>query len=67
MRYLFFTYIAQNNLKIAHGNLWGEWEKFPSNSEIKGIAKSRNPDMEAVITGWQEFNSEDDFNTFTGA
>jgi len=67
MRYLFFTYIAQNDIRVAHGNIWGKWEKFPSNTELKEIAEERNPGLSAVITGWKEFKAEEDWDAFTGA
>ena len=66
MRLLFFTYIAQSNETLANGNIWGKWESFPSNASLKEIAEERNPGLIAVITGWREFETEADFNAFTG-
>lgn len=64
-RRLFFTYIATSGTAIAHGNIWGNWDAFPSHSEVQQIARERNsPDMDIVITGWNEFKNKEDFERF---
>jgi len=68
MRYFFFSYIWTGTTQAGNGNLWLEYETFPPNAELKKIAAERCPEKaNVVITSWSEFETEQDYRSFTGA
>ncbi|MCK4818464.1 hypothetical protein KA005_22025 [bacterium] len=66
MRYFFFTYRADDSCsrQYAYGNIFIALETFPRNVDMRAIAEKRNPGLTAIITSWQEFKTEEDFNNF---
>lgn len=69
MRYFFFSYNVQNDKKVGRGNIGIMKETFPSDDELREIAAERNPEMTSdniIITGWNEFKSEEDYYSFFG-
>lgn len=66
MRYFFFNYIVSNDTHHAYGNIWFESETFPSNSILKAKAIEKFSGMSAVVMGWQEFKSRNDYVSFCG-
>ncbi len=66
-RYLFFSYTCISDTHHGTGNLWGDFDSFPSNDMLKSKAKLSSVEgCTIVITGWNEFKSKEDFNAFTG-
>jgi len=69
MRYFFVVYLAESSTRRATGNLYFEASKFPSNKEIKELARDKKDvcDMSIVVTGWQEFKNKEDYDNFRSA
>lgn len=72
MRQFFFTYRADtpDGRRAVVGNLYFECSEFPSNGVLRAAAgeKARaalGPDACVILTGWQEFKSKEDYDSFT--
>ena len=67
MRYFLFTYTGVTDVQSSVGNLWGEFDSFPSNAFLKSEAAEDSGlnDADIVITGWNEFKSKEDYDSFS--
>ena len=69
MRYCLFHY-TWSNAKLdqtGDGNLFVDFNKFPSNKRLRVAAKTVIPKgSTVVITGWSEFSDVDDYRNFIG-
>jgi hypothetical protein len=71
MRYFLFSYTFSAIAKAGHGNLFFTSDVFPSNDMLtveaeKIVSKTVDDITSIVITGWNEFKSKEDFNSFVG-
>ena len=67
MRYFFFSYVANHKSGQATGNLFFSRNDFPSREWIANEIKKDISLSNIAITGWQEFNSKEDYDAFSGA
>lgn len=71
MRYFLFRIEWVNDSAQGFGFLLVKNETFPSMTELKSEFSSKSGDPSitddcVVVMGWNEFNSEDDYNSFKG-
>jgi hypothetical protein len=60
MRYFLFQYAALG----ANGNLPCKCAIFPALKDLNALIKKETSLEKIVITGWNEFKSEQDYNDF---
>ncbi len=67
MRYFLFTYsYVSSSLELRIGSITIIANTFPSRKEIEKLVYTPDSRGNIVVTGWNEFYSETDFNNFTG-
>jgi len=66
-RYFLFSYRATSDSKVLDGNFWFCSDRFPSNEWLKSLVNKDNQEFSICITGWNEFNSKEDYDNFCGA
>lgn len=66
MRYFLFHYTFVAGVQSGRGNLFFSHKTFPSMKWVKEQFMNDCPKgAKIVISGWNEFNSKEDFDCFT--
>jgi len=64
-RYYLFTYAWIGEKQEGYGNLRVRCNGFPSNTQLKVLAKNNcHEKVSVVILGWNEFEHKDDYDSF---